>query len=796
MKIISKEIREAVPEAYLPFSAYVIQTRALPDARDCLKTGGRYILWSQYLEKNTYDKNRKKGPDVVGPVSHWNPHGDAGIWDNIVRFAKPFSMRYCLEDTKGNVGSMRLGKDHAAPRYLELRSSEIANEFTKLIKKGAVEHWKLNYSGEDKYPSVFPTLFPNFVNGNTGIGVGCASSIPCFNLSEAINSLKILVNNRDASYDEIYIAPDFPTGATIINGEAVKESLRTGRGKAVKLRAVIEYDETKNELEIQQIPYQVYTGRIAKQIEEAIAEGKLLGIKSFYDGTDRSCGKYGTKIIITLNKGTNVKQLVRQLYKETSLQSTFTICQLMLENGTKPKQYGLKEMMLAYLDHAMDCLKRSYIFDYEKVKKTLNIKEGYLVAIAHIDEVVQLIKSAESEASLVKTFEDKYGLNEEQSKAIIDLKLRSLMKLEHIKIEKEIEKLRVEAEGLDTLINDEATFKTAFIAELDRINKKWGDSRRTTVLNLDCDEDKEDAEPIEKKELLIYYTNLGNIYTIESSTLMKTRRGGKGSKIKMADNEAIVKTINDDNFSSLMIFSNLGQAYALSIDDLPINSKVNVAQLFDFKPDEKPTTITSVNRRHGIEYYVFVTKNGMIKKTAGEEYNFKRGKALKAINLKDGDEVVNVLFMKNEQVGILTNNGNFVKINTEDINAIGRATAGVKAIKLNDDDYVIDAKIIDEKDKYMITLSERGLIKKASMSEFPVCGRPIKGKKISDTRDGDKIVKFLTLNEESDIIIIVKRKNIKISTSELRELTRNATGVKAINIDEGDIASDLVRGQE
>ena len=459
-----------------------------------------------------------------------------------------------------------------------------------------------------------------------------------------------------------------------------------------------EYDETKNELEIQQIPYQVYTGRIAKQIEEAIAEGKLLGIKSFYDGTDRSCGKYGTKIIITLNKGTNVKQLVRQLYKETSLQSTFTICQLMLENGTKPKQYGLKEMMLAYLDHAMDCLKRSYIFDYEKVKKTLNIKEGYLVAIAHIDEVVQLIKSAESEASLVKTFEDKYGLNEEQSKAIIDLKLRSLMKLEHIKIEKEIEKLRVEAEGLDTLINDEATFKKAFIAELDRINKKWGDPRRTTVLNLDCDEDKEDAEPIEKKELLIYYTNLGNIYTVESSTLMKTRRGGKGSKIKMADNEVIVKTINDDNFSSLMIFSNLGQAYALSIDDLPINSKVNVAQLFDFKPDEKPTTITSVNRRHGIEYYVFITKNGMIKKT--------------------------------------------------------------------------------------------------SMSEFPVCGRPIKGKKISDTRDGDKIVKFLTLNEESDIIIIVKRKNIKISTSELRELTRNATGVKAINIDEGDIASDLVRGQE
>lgn len=796
MKIFTKEVRDAVPEAYLPFSAYVIQTRALPDARDCLKTGGRYILWSQYLQKNTYDNNRKKGADIYGPVMHWNPHGDAGIWDNIVRFAKPFSMRYLLEDPKGNVGSMRKGKDHAAPRYLELRSSELANEFTKLIKKGAVEEWKLNYSGEDKYPAVLPTLFPNFVNGNTGIGVGCASSIPCFNLSEAINSLKILVNNRDADYDEIYIAPDFPTGATIINANEVKESLKTGRGKAIKLRATIEFNPDENALEIQELPYQVYTANIVKQIEQAIEEGKLLGVKSYYDGTDKSCGKYGTKIVVYLNKGANVKQVVRQLYKETSLQDSFTVCQLMLEDGIKPREYGLKDMMLAYLDHAMGCLKRSYEFELGKINKQINKNEGFLIAIAHIKEVVDLIQNTDSEATLTKIFKEKYGLNEEQTKEILELKLRRLMKLEYVKIEKELEKLYAEAERLNTLINDKETFNAAFIAELDRINKKWGDPRRTKVINLDFSEDKEDAEPIEKKELLIYYTNLGNIYTVESSTLMKTRRGTKGSKVKLADNEAIVKTINDTNFSSLLIFSNLGKMYGLSIDDLPINAKINVAQLFEFESGEKPTAITSINRKQDIEYFVFVTKNGMIKKTLADEYDHKRGKSLKAINLKDNDEVVNVLFMKNEQVGILTNNGNFVKINTEDINAIGRATSGVKAIKLNDDDYVIDAKTIDEKDKYMITLSERGLIKKSSMTEFPTCGRPIKGKKISDTRDKDRIVKFLTLSEDSDIIIIVKRKSIKISTTELRELTRNATGVKAISIDEGDIASDLVRGQE
>lgn len=794
MKIITKEVRDAVPEAYLPFSAYVIQTRALPDARDCLKTGGRYILWSQYLQKNTFDKNRKKGADIYGPVMHWNPHGDAGIWDNIVRFAKPFSMRYLLEDPKGNVGSMRKGKDHAAPRYLELRSSEIANEFTKLIKKGAVAEWKLNYSGEDKYPAVLPTLFPNFVNGNTGIGVGCASSIPCFNLSEAINSLKILVNNRDADYEEIYIAPDFPTGATIINANEVKESLKTGRGKAIKLRATIEFNPDENALEIQELPYQVYTANIVKQIEKALEEGRLLGVKSYYDGTDKSCGRYGTKIVVYLNKGANVKQVVRQLYKETSLQDSFTICQLMLENGVKPREYGLKDMMLAYLDHAMGCLKRSYEFELAKINKEINKNEGFLIAIAHIKEVVDLIQNTDSEATLIKIFKEKYGLNEEQTKEILELKLRKLMKLEYVKIEKELEKLCAEAERLNALVNDKETFNTAFIAELDRINKKWGDPRRTKVINLDFSDDKEDAEPIEKKELLIHFTNLGNIYTQESTTLMTSRRGGKGTKIKLANNEAIVRTLNDTNFSSLLVFSNKGKMYSLNIDDLPVNSKVNVAQFFEFEVGEHITTATSIARKSQVKYFTFITKNGMIKKTKASEYEHRRGKSLKAINLKDDDEVVSVHFVNNEKVGILTSEGNFVIIETEEINPIGRATAGVRAIKLGANDSVISSHAIAATDKELITISNGGLVKKTSLNEFPVCNRGIKGKKISGIRDNDSIVEYLTLGEDSDIIVISKKNTIKFNTSELRVLSREATGVKAINLADNDYVVDLIRG--
>lgn len=793
--IIPKEINEAVPEAYLPFSAYVIQTRALPDARDCLKTGGRYILWSQYFNKNTFDKNRKKGADIVGPVMHWNPHGDAGIWGNIVRFAKPFSMRYLLEDAKGNVGTMTAGDDHAAQRYLELRSSELASEFTKLIKKDTIDEWKLNFTGEDKYPAVFPTLFPNFVNGNTGIGVGCVSSIPCFNLKEAIKSLKILVNNPDADYEDIYIAPDFPTGATIINADEVKESLKTGRGSAIKMRAVLEYNGEDNSIEIQEVPYQVFTNRIMSEIEKGIEEGRILGIKNYFDGTDKSCGKYGTKIVIYLNKGVNVPKLCRTLYKETSLQSSFTICQLMLENGVKPREYGLKDMMLAYLNHAMECLKKSYIFDYKKINAAIHINEGLLIAMANIDEVVEYIKKSNNEEEVINIFKEKYGLSVEQTKAILNLKLQKLMKLEAIKIEKELEKQRIEADKLNILINNKEEFNKSFIAELDRISNKYGDDRRTKILNLQMD-NKEDPEPIEKKELIIYYTNLGNIYTVESSTLMKSRRGTKGKKIKLADNEVITKIISDNNFSDLYAFTASGSMCTVSLDELPLDTKVNLSQLLNLEIGDKVTTLVSLASRQKKKNFVFITKRGMIKKSETSLYNIKRGKTMKAIKLKEGDEVVNVMLMDEGEVGILSSSGCFVRISIDDITPIGKIAMGVKAIALKEGEYVIDAKEIKSSDKYLITLSKNGIVKKTSIEDFAVTNRATRGKQVSGVRDNDTITKILTIEKDCDIIIIVNKRSIKISTSEIPELSRTATGVKGINLTSGEMALDVVVSSE
>lgn len=792
MKIVSKEIKDVVPEAYLPFSAYVIQTRALPDARDCLKTGGRYILWSQFFNKNTYEKNRKKGADIVGATMHWNPHGDAGIWGNIVRFAKPFAMRYLLEDAKGNVGTMTAGDDHASPRYLEMRSSELANEFTKLIKKDTIEEWKTNFTGEDQYPAVFPTLFPNFVNGNTGIGVGCVSSIPTYNLREAVNSLKILVKNPNASYDEIYIAPDFPTGATIINADAVKESLRTGRGAAVKLRAVLDYNADENAIEVREVPYQVFTNRIMGEIEAGIEAGTLSGIKNYYDGTDRQCGKYGTKVVIYLNKGANVKKICHQLYKETSLQSSFTICQLMLENGITPKQYGLKEMMMAYLNHAMSCLKKSYLYDYKKLEKAININEGLIIAIANIDEFINIIKTANSEQEIVNIFAEKFGLNEAQSKAIIELKLRRLMKLESIKIEKELNKQKADFEELDTLINNKEKFEESFITELDRIANKWGDDRRTQVINLDFKGEAEDAEPIEKKELLIHYTNLGNIYTTESTTLLRSRRGTKGTKVKLSSNETIVQTLRDNNFSSLLAFSNLGQVYHINVDELPINSKVNIAQLFELTTNERITALTTIQTKNTKKYFAFITKGGMIKKSETSLYNIKRGKSLKAINLKEGDEVLKVLPIDDESISILTREGFYVRIDTTPINSIGRAATGVIAIKLSEGDYVTDAKVVPKQAQYVITATKQGTIKKALIEDFPITNRAIKGKHISATQDEDCVISHLILASDCDIIIIVNKKVIKINSSELRPLSRNAIGVKGVELKDKEQVIDLV----
>ena len=784
---------DIVDESFRIYAGMTIEDRAIVDARDGLKPAARQCMYAQYLEKITYKKPFKKSAkSVAAALDHFYVHGDGACYDLLVRMAQPFSMRYKLEDFDGQCGHASDGKASAS-RYTEMRLGELGCGLFEGIDKHAISEWCNNYDDTEQYPAVVPSLgFYNICNGTTGIATGLASSIPQFNVTEVNEAMIKLLWDRDTDFEDIYCEPDFCTGGTILNKSRVKELLRDGCGGAIKLRSTAEYDDKENALIFTELPYGVYAGTVMEQIKKFVEKGELIGIDRILDQSTST-----SKIKVFLEKGMNPTKLTKQLFKLTSLQDSFTVNLTMLENGCYPKVYTWKEALLAHIDHEIDCKRKMYLYDINKMQERVHIIDGLLIALANIDEVIEIIKGAKDKSDAKAKLIERYGIDDDQASAIIKMPLSRLINLETLELEDEKSDLLAEVARIQNILDNKELLYKEIEDGMRAVIKKYGDARRTRLIDLDFTSEKEEeAEPIEKKELLIYYTNLGNIYTVESSTLMKTRRGGKGSKIKMAENEVVVKTIKDDNFSSLLIFSNLGKMYSLSIDELPINAKINIAQLFEFNAGEKPTTLTSINRKQDIKYFVFITKQGMIKKTLAEEYAHKRGKSVKAINLKDGDEVVNVLFMNEEKVGILTFNGNFVIINTDDINAIGRATTGVKAIKLDDDNYVTDAKIVNDNDKYMITLSERGLIKKASMSEFPTCSRPIKGKKISDTRDKDRIVKFLTLSEDNDIIIIVKRKSIKISTTELRELTRNATGVKAISIDEGDIASDLVRGQE
>ena len=797
------DMLEVVEDSFGTYAGMTIQDRAIFDARDCLKPSQRMCMYSLLLNKYTYKKPFVKSQECVGKaMADFYTHGDAACYDLLTRLARPYNMRYPLMGFKGQYGPIKTGKPSAA-RYTDMRLGELGCKLYDGIDEESVEYWFDNYSGTKQYPAVVPSLgFYNIVNGTTGIATAMASSIPQFNLREVNEAMIKLLWNPDIDFDEIYCAPDFCISGTILNADAVKEILRYGGGENVKgmkfkgkklgssvrMRATAEFDAEQNAIFFTEVPYGVYTHNIVEQIVKGINDGTIVGIAK--DGI-KDLSKATANLKIVLEKGVNANNVIKTLYKETDLDSSYSINMVMLDKGTYPKLFTWKEALQAHLDHEIETRTNIHNYHLKKIDNRINIIDGLLVAIANIDEVVELIRHSDDKDEAKTKLIERFGFNDAQADAILKMTLSKLIHLEIGSFKDEKEKLLTEKAEHEAVLNSKELLYKEIEADLREVAKKYGDDRKTRLLNFDFAGEEEDAEPIEKKELLIHYTNLGNIYTQISSTLVAHKRGGAGSKLKLKDNEIVVQTLSDDNFSSLLVFSNLGQMYTYRIDDLPVDAKINASQLFDFKMGEHITKITSLSRRQTIDYFVFVTKNGMIKKTSSEEYNIKRGKSLKAINLKDDDEVVAVHFIKNEPVGILTSQGNFVIISTEEINAIGRATAGVKAIKLSEGDSVIASHIATG--KYLVTTTTNGLIKKASLEEFPLCNRGIKGKKISGVRDEDGVINFLTLSEDCDIIVISNKGLLKFSTTDLRVLSREATGVKAMKLPDGIRVVDLVK---
>lgn len=794
------DLKGRVEQSFSTYAAMAIQHRAIFDVRDCLKPSQRMGMYSQVLDKITYKHAHKKTHlSIVSAMKHFYVHGDAAMAGVLCRMGSPISMRYPIEDTIGNMGTYAHLDDFAAPRYTEMRLSEMGTKMVNGIEKESIDMWFDNFDNTEQFPAVLPSLgYYNIVNGTTGIAVGMASSIPQFNLREVNEAMIKLLWNPDIDFDEIYCAPDFATGGTILNADEVKESLRVGKGKSAIIRGTIEYDDKENALQVTEVPYGVATNRIYNQlgglfnpdpnapVTKRIPATACAGIKRFTDSSEEI-----VDITVWLEKGAIPASVTRNLYKYTAIQSFFPINMTMLDNGTRPRVFGWKEALQAHLDHEIVVRTKMHEYDIRKIDERLPIVEAICLALANVDEVVAIIKGSSSTAAAKAKLIERFGYTDAQAKAVIDIKLGRLATLEIQSFKDEKEQLTKDREYHVLALSDRDTLYKEIETDLKEVAKKYGDERRTRLMNLDYKGSDEDTEVIEKKELLLHFTTLGNIYTQTSSTLMTTHRGGKGSKIKMQDNEIITKTISDDNLGYLLLFSNKGKVYRSAIADLPVDAKINTAQLFEFEPGERITAITTLSRRETAEYILFVTKNGMVKKTAKEEYNFKKGKSLKAINLKDDDEVIAVHTINKEPIGILTFNGNFVIIDTEKINAIGRVAAGVCGIKLNEGDRVIDSKIISG--KYFMTATANGLVKKAELSEFPECTRGTKGKKISGVRKDDRVVKFLTLNNDCDIIVISTRGLIKINSAEIKVASRDATGVMGMKIPEGAKVVDLAK---
>lgn len=777
-------IKETLQNSFETYAGMTIMDRAICDVRDCLKPSTRMSIYAQYIDKIVADKPYKKSQkSVASAMDHFYVHGDLSLYPLLARLGKTFAMRYVIEDFQGNTGTIEESGNEAASRYTEMRLSPLAMNFFTNIEKNTIKKWYDSYTGEEQYPAVLPSVgFYNIVNGTSGIATGISSSIPQFNLKEVNDAMIKLLWNPNIGVEEIICMPDFCTGATVLNADEVKESLKNGTGKACKIRSTVSYDDKKRKFVVTEIPYSVYTNTIRGQLQEICEDlENNPGIERFLDFSGTT-----PNIEIYLKKGANPEKVLRYLYKNTSLQYHYAINMYMLDNGKVPKVFGWKEALQAHIDHEKIVYKNAYNFDLKKIEKRLNIVEGLLIALANIDEVVKIIKFSTSTAIASKSLQDIFLLNSDQTKAILDMKLSRLAHLEVEKIEKEKNELIKKAKNIKEILNNEELFLKQIENGFNAISNKYGDERRTKITNMNFSSNEEDAEPIEEKELNIYLTNQGNLYTNETSTLYTQKRGGRGAKIKMPKDEYIVTSQTASNANVLLAFSNKGKVYSLSLTDFPTEGKVNIGEFFVLDNKEFITNIVSCGKVDSYKSVVFVTKKGLIKKTNFDEYKIKKSKGVIAIKLKEDDELVSTMFVNTEKIGFLTKMGNFLIIDIEKINSIGRATTGVKGIKLSDNDYVVDARKIKENCNELISITKKGLISRTSIAEFEVGTRATKGSKIQKIKENDELSAFLPIKDKSEIMVVSNKGILNMKLNEINKTNRGAQGniAKKLTINE------------
>ena len=773
-------LKEALEQSFETYAGMTIRDRAICDVRDCLKPGARMSMYAQFIEKITPDKPyRKSQKSVSAAMDHFYVHGDVTVYQLFARLGKTWTMRYVLEDFQGITGTIEESNNEAASRYTEMRLAPLAMNLFTNIDKDTIIKWHESYSGEEEYPAVLPSVgFYNIVNGTSGIATAISSSIPQFNLREVNEAMIKLLYNPDISFDEIYCAPDFCTGAVLLNEAEVRESLRNGTGSACKLRSVLEYDSINHCIIVKEIPYGVYTKTILKQLMEITESEDNPGI-------ERPLDQSGTTplIKIFITKKANPDKVIRYLYKNTDLQYHYAINMTMLDNGKTPRVFGWKEALQAHINHEIEVYTKAYQFDLSKIAARLHILDGLIIAQANIDEVVAIIKSAPSPAAAGLALREKFLLDEIQTKHILDMKLSRLAKLEVQKIEEEKAKLEAESVKLTAILNDEMLLKAEIEKGMRAIMSKYADARRTKILNIAKDDDE---EPTEIRQLQVSLTNYGNLFVTEVSSLYTQKRGGVGNKLKMDNGEFVVSTHPVASNEEILLFSQAGNVYHCSAANISVNEKINAQVIAPIKDWERICAITSMSKKNIEPYILFFTKKGIVKKSELSEYNIARNVGLKALNLDANDEIVSVIFTKDEEVGILTETGNFLIIETKDIRPIGRVARGVVAVKLNDGNGVAAAHVIPKNTKMIASISGNGLFKKTEASEFLVQGRGTKGAKIQRLNDGDWMADFCPIVDDGEVLVASTNACIKLTTNDIPEFSKGALGNKSIKLNPKD----------
>lgn len=767
------DLTPIIKESFTQYSGAVLQSRALTDVRDCLKPSARQIFYCLYTDKFIHSKPFKKTLKGIGSAMRMYIHGDSSCEGVIMRAGQPFAMRYPLIEVEGSFGNLMESGNWAAPRYTSARLSELANYLFADIDKDTIKEWRDNYDDTEQYPAVLSTKgFYNIVNGSMGIGIGMSSSIPQFNLREVNEALIKLLWNPDIDFEEIYCAPDFATGALLLNESAVKDSLKNGNGFACKLRSVVEFDSKERCFIVKEIPYSVYTNTICGELEKILEAEDNPGIDRFNDLTNST-----PLIKIYLSRSANPDRVLKYLYKNTSLQYHYSINMTMLENGRYPKVFGWKAALQSHLDHEELVYRRGFEFDLTKIKARIHIIEGLLKAYDAIDEVVQTIKTSASSAAANEALRKLLGIDEIQAKAILDLKLSKLSKLDINKLCNEKNDLEKEKERIEAILSDITLLKKEIENGFREVAKKFGDERRTKIMNISSDED----EPVEVKALSVSLTNKNNLIVSETSSLYTQKRGGVGSKFKLEADEYVMTSATCQNIDTLLFFTVQGNVYSYVAGALPVGEKTAVESLFMIEQHETIRAMTALTKNCNEKYIIFITKNGMLKKSELSEYNMKRSKSgIKALTLDDCDEICSVIFTNEERIGITTEFGNFLMCETKDVRPIGRVAKGVKGIKLNDNDAVSSAKVMPSMTKEIVSVSGEGKIKRTSIDEFTVQGRATKGTKLQKLTDGDWLADFLPITSEKELTVIATSSQIKLNISDIGLLQKNTSGAQSI----------------